>query len=236
MTSPALQLQTLFTLNRDNRIVSTREPGGARGPLFCLIRGVDACAWATRADLPKGVSDELQYLAQLEPPTSHFHAPPMHAADILSVLAAHIAPECDQAAKRSRSDGPAFAFPTSLVQPTDVTIIEDEATLRHNFGDWRPGEISAGRSPVFAIVEGEHPVSICFCARSSSIAAEAGVDTASAWRGRGFAPRVVGAWALAIRASGRTPLYSTAWTNNASLSVARKLGLIPYAGDWSLYD
>ena len=37
-----------------------------------------------------------------------------------------------------------------------------------------------------------------------------------------------------MRASGRTPLYSTAWSNAASLAVARKLGLIPYAATWNL--
>jgi len=53
----------------------------------------------------------------------------------------------------------------------------------------------------------------CFCARRSDAAAEAGLETAEAFRGRGFGPRVTAAWAWAIRATGRIPLYSTAWTN-----------------------
>jgi hypothetical protein len=47
---------------------------------------------------------------------------------------------------------------------------------------------------------------------------------------------VTAAWAAAIRASGRTPLYGTSWTNTASLEVARKLGLVVFASDWSLSD
>ena len=77
-------------------------------------------------------------------------------------------------------------------------------------------------------------MSVCFCARRAGFAAEAGLETAPPFRGLGLGPRVAAAWALAMRASGRTPLYSTAWSNAASLAVARKLGLIPYAATWNL--
>jgi hypothetical protein len=77
-------------------------------------------------------------------------------------------------------------------------------------------------------------VSVCFCARQSAAAAEAGLETAERFRGRGLGPRVTAAWALAIRASGRLPLYSTSWSNEASLAVARKLRLEACASDWSL--
>ena len=56
------------------------------------------------------------------------------------------------------------------------------------------------------------------------------------YRGRGYGPRVTVAWAEAIWASGRVPLYSTSWDNKASLAVARKLGLAAYASGWSLSD
>jgi predicted GNAT family acetyltransferase len=78
------------------------------------------------------------------------------------------------------------------------------------------------------------PVSLCLCARRSPDAAEAGLDTAPDYRGRGHAIRVASAWAVAVRASGRTPLYSTSWENAASLGVAGKLGLAIYATDWSI--
>jgi predicted GNAT family acetyltransferase len=67
-----------------------------------------------------------------------------------------------------------------------------------------------------------HAISVCFCARRSQLAAEAGVETAVGYRGRGFASRVSAAWARLIRRSGRLPLYSTSWSNTASLAVARK--------------
>jgi hypothetical protein len=82
----------------------------------------------------------------------------------------------------------------------------------------------------------DYPISVCFSAWWSDGAAEAGVETATRFRGREFAPRVTAAWALAVRVLGRTPLYSTDWSNAASLAVARKLGLEAYAADWSVSD
>jgi hypothetical protein len=45
---------------------------------------------------------------------------------------------------------------------------------------------------------------------------------------------VVAAWANAIRAGGRIPLYGTAWSNASSRAVARKLGLVMYGEDFRL--
>lgn len=130
--------------------------------------------------------------------------------------------------------GPAFVFPTWLEQPVESVVVHDERLLARNFRGWLPGEIDGGRAPVIAMMQDGEPVSICFCARRSDSAAEAGLETAEAHRGRGFGPRAAAAWALAIRASGRAPLYSTLWTNRASLAVARKLALIAYASHWSV--
>jgi hypothetical protein len=160
----------------------------------------------------------------------------MHAHRYMSLLGGRIRTGQEAGAKICQSAGPAFIFPDVVAQPADVVVVEDERLLEHNFSGWVAGEIAAGRSPVMAVVENGYPVSVCFCARRSDIAAEAGLETAEAFRGRGFGPRVVAAWALAIRASGRIPLYSTSWTNDASLAVARKLGLIAYASHWSLSD
>ena len=49
-------------------------------------------------------------------------------------------------------------------------------------------------------------MSICFCARRSDAAAEAGVETAERSRGRGLAARATAGWASAVRASGRVSL------------------------------
>ena len=236
MSTPDLHLSTCFVLNDEGRIVSTREPGATPGPLFTLVRSTTSCAWSVRADVAANLARELDRVAQDEPPTADLRAAPVHAARYIALLAESVAVGDVPATKTLQSDGPAFAFEHTPVPPGEVVVIEDEQLLQHHFRGWVPGEIRAGRAPMLAIVEDGYPVSICFCARRSEVAAEAGLDTAGAYRGRGYGPRVTAVWAEAVRTSGRTPLYSTSWTNHASLAVARKLQLLAYASTWELPD
>lgn len=236
MSTPELHLKTTVILNGEGRITSTREPGASRGPLFSLVRSSTCCAWAIRADVPQDVASELDRLAREEPPALDLRYAPVYADRYLSLVGDRIRSGHKAVAKTRQSDGPAFTFPDAVAPASDVVVVEDERLLEHHFRGWVAGEIAAGRSPVVAVVEDGHPVSVCFCARRSDVAAEAGLETAAAFRGRGLAQRVTTAWAWAIRATGRVPLYSTSWTNDASLAVARKLGLTAYASHWSLPD
>jgi hypothetical protein len=199
--TPELQLRTLFVLDERGRIVATREPEPARnpGPLFMLIRGTSSCAWAVRTDVPARFAAELDLLARDESPLASAHDDPVYGQRYLSLCQGQI------------ESGPAFIFPEEIAQPDDPGIVNEVTLLQRNFRGWVPGEISE-RSPIYAVIESGYPVSVCFCARNTESAAEAGVETAQAFRGRGFAPRVTAAWALAIKASGRIPLYSTSWT------------------------
>jgi len=219
--TPGIKLSTAFVLDRHGRIRSTREPEPHPGPLFTLIRSASSRVWAVRADVPGELATEIDRLAGQEPLLQSPQDAPVYADTYLSLLGGQIV------------SGPAFTFPDEISQPADVTRVDDLRLLEHNFRGWTAREIP-GCSPILAVIDGGYAVSVCFSARSSQIAAEAGVETAEAFRGRGFAPRVTAAWAAAIRASGRIPLYSTSWTNAASLAVARKLGLTQYANEWSL--
>lgn len=223
MATPDLGLRTAYIFDADGRITSTREPTPGRIPALSLIRGPASCAWALRTDVPEEIAAEVTVLARQEPPIADLRTPPLHADRFLELL-------------RGRADpgGPCFEFPDAIGSPLDVVQIDDERPLARHFKGWAPGEIAAGRAPCCAVIEKGDAVSVCFCARSAEAAAEAGVETAAPFRGRGLAPRVTAAWALAIRATGRVPLYSTAWTNDASLAVARKLALIPYASTWGV--
>ena len=223
-------------LNNAGRITSNREPGASRGPLFFLVRSTARCSWAIRADVPDALAAQLDGLAREEPPVGELGDAPVHADQYLSVLSDRPLSAQHPRTAIVQSAGPAFSFPTGIEESTDVVFVEDERLLDHNFRGWVPGEIAAGSGPVAAVMVDGYPVSICFSARASDAAAEAGVETAERFRGRGLASRVTAAWALAVRASGRVPLYSTSWTNSPSLAVARKLGLIAYASSWSLSD
>ena len=221
MSTPDLQLETLFLLDDEGRISGTRSPEPSLGPLFMLIRGTASCVWAVRQDLPSEMAIELDRLAQEEPPVSDFRNEPVHSERYVSLLDGEI------------DSGPAFTFPEVIVQPSDTVFIEDIRLLDHHFSGWKASEIS-GSAPIAAVVEDGYAVSVCFSARRSDVAAETGLETAETFRGRGLGPRVAAAWALEIRASGRIPLYSTSWSNDASLAVARKLGLVAYASNWSI--
>ena len=220
MTSPALQLRTLYVLDDAGRLVSTREPGSRRPPVVSLIRSADATAWAIRNDVAIDLAGELARLLASEPPSDDLQAPPVHLERYVELVGGRL------------ESGPAFAFPDAIDAPDGVTLIGDGEHLEPSFADLLP-ELD-GRSPVLAVVEAGHAVSACFCARKADEAAEAGLNTLEQHRGRGFAALVTAAWALAIRESRRVPLYSTAWTNESSRAVARKLGLVAYASDWNI--
>jgi RimJ/RimL family protein N-acetyltransferase len=222
--SPRLQLETLFITDARQRIVSTREPYPSRGPAFIFIRGEAACAWAVGADVPEAAALELHRLASEEVPSLAWDRPLRHADRYAALLGGRI------------RAGPAFAFPEDLelAGAREAVTVCDEAELRPHFSGWMDGEIAAGRAPVLAVREGGHAVSVCFCARRSMVAAEAGIETAPAFRGQGYAQQTAIVWARQVRAQGLTPLYSTDWSNHASLGVARKLKLVPFATDFSV--
>ena len=177
--------------------------------------------WAVRTDASQDLAGELDGLAREEPPVSDFRGAPLHAERYMSLVKGRV------------DSGPAFTFPEAIARPQGTVFIEDVGLLDHHFTGWKESEIPE-RTPIVALVEEGHAVSVCCCSRRSDVAAEAGLETAEAYRGRGRGPRVTAAWALAIRDSGRIPLYSTSWTNDASLSVARKVGLVAYASAWSI--
>ena len=181
----------------------------------------DACAWAIRADVSAGRAADLSRLLAEEPPAADLRSEPFHAARYESMGRV----EC----------GPAFSFPDDIVPPSDVVILEDARSVGTAHFQWLEDELSE-RSPAAVVVENAQVVSVCCCARLSDEAAEASLYTAPGFRGQGHAQRVTAAWALAVRAIGRIPLYSTTWTNDASRAVAAKLGLLAYASDISVYD
>ena len=221
MSTPELCLRTRYVFDEAGRILSTRVPSPGRGPAFVLVRGPADCAWAIHRDVEPEAADELESLARQEPPITDLRTPPVHAERYDALVGGEL------------ESGPALSFPETLPPPGETGTVDDLRQLEYHFTAWTADEIPDA-SPIVAVMVDGRAVSVCFCARRAGFAAEAGLETAPAFRGRGLAPRVVAAWALAMRASGRTPLYSTSWTNDASLAVARKLGLIPYAAAWSL--
>ena len=80
---------------------------------------------------------------------------------------------------------------------------------------------------VYALCVDDHVVSACVSVRENDQCAEAWVATAPAYQQRGYAQRVVAAWARHIIAQGKVPFYSHRIDNRASAALAQRLGCRP---------
>ena len=247
-----LHVDTLFTSDATGRLLRTREPGGVPAPRFYLGRSPHGNLWRFRDDLPSPLVRELARLAGKEPPLAPGSPPPERLAAFRQVLAG-AAPDGIAACEYR---GPAYCFPDGCagliagdaapsfgLPGAELMPISETGDCAHvleaELAEWIPQ--LPDRQPCFAVVEGGRAVCLCCSARvltsdaagasPSLMAAEAGVETLPEHRGRGFAPRVVAAWARAVRERGGVPLYSAARDNKASQSVARKLGLAQFGED-----
>ncbi|WP_394828147.1 hypothetical protein [Pendulispora albinea] len=225
-----LHVEALFTHDSKERLLSTNEIGPVAAPRFYLARTTTGHLWRVRHDVPDTIARSLVELAASEPASSDLSAAPRHL-DAYRELLESLHPVDEVSA------GPAFFFPDEVERPENVVTIDPtNAHLLHPFG-FSPYELAVGLEsgrPFTAIVEDGVARSMCHCARFTDRAAEAGVRTLADFQGRGYAPAVVAAWALAVRAVGRIPLYSTSWSNLRSRAVARRLGLVTYGAEWSL--
>ena len=128
--------------------------------------------------------------------------------------------------------GPAFVLPPlapsdpQTVVVTPSTPIHPELVAR----GWQPVETA----PYVGVIRDGVAVALCYSARSGPEAAEAGVETAESYRGRGLVEHAVRSWAGAVQATGRHAFYSTQWSNDASRRVAAKLGAVEFGENWHL--
>jgi RimJ/RimL family protein N-acetyltransferase len=216
-----LHREALFLLDDSARLVSLNLPGRGIAPRFFLGRTTDGNVWSVRHDLEPGLATAILELLQSEPAGQEDGRNPNAAAPYLELLARH------DAIQRVES-GPAYRFPSDLPNDTHtIRVTPDNASLLSRYlPDWMP-DVSVG-VPMTALLEDGDAVSVCCSVRLTPRAHEAGVETHRDFRGRGYAQRVVAAWAMAVREIGIAPLYSTSWENEASRAVASRLGLVQY--------
>jgi len=229
-----IQVSTLFVCDADGRLWYIREPGYEESeldpaPRFFMGRTLKGNIWRFRHDLPVALLCELEQLCRIESIAVNLADQSHNATAIRAALNAHAPITIEER-------GPAYLIPEVISATVNVVLISEANAhfLETNFS-WTLTSRSGFRiGPLTAAVVQGSAVSICHCARLTPWAAEAGVETAEAFRGQGYASAVVAGWASAVRQRGLVPLYSTSWENVASQGVARKLGMVLYGEDWSI--
>ncbi|HEV8446394.1 MAG TPA: GNAT family N-acetyltransferase [Gemmatimonadaceae bacterium] len=228
-------IEALYTTDSAGRLLRVREPNGGPAPRFFVCRGAIGVAHRFRVDVPLDIRRELE-AAVAETPIVAFPTDGGNdAREELSRLAAILNRSTPVT---NTSAGPAFAFPNevptldsddgAIVQVTDANVGVLDPLLQ----PWAPDIYNS--PPLFALTLRDQAVAVCGSVRITAHAHEAGVETAPAHRGRGYAARVVAAWAKRVRALGVEPLYSTSWENAASRTVACKLRLVHFGNDLHL--
>lgn len=217
----SIQAGVLYLHNHAGCITTINEPTNQPAPRLFWGQTVVGRIVRFRSDVPKHLVNEiLQFMDQGD-----------STEQLVNVIRAL---EKDREI-RGLWMGPAFTFHETVKDYTDATLVteDNKYCLEPGF----PTLLSElkFRGPCFMVTENNMAVSVCFSARSSDKAAEAGVETLKDYRGKGYAIRVTSAWAQAIRRSRRIPLYSTSWDNYSSLSIARRLSLHLYGTDISIH-
>ena len=214
----------LFTLDGQGNLLTANEHAGALAPFVYIHRGEAGSSAHFRADAPPELRDSVARLLAASPPNAGWeNASPLGEALRSLVREFLTAPVLYH--------GPVFRFPPPLMAPMGAMLFyPGNAPLLH------PGLATLGpelryRRPAYAVMRQGQAVSICYTARASAHAAEAGVETVETYRGQGCAQLAVDAWASAVRARRLSPRYSTSWENTASLAVARKLELVAIGED-----
>ena len=216
-----IHVEALYTHDERGRIVRVNELNGKPAPRLFIGRTSMGNVVRVRDDVDDALARKLEAVAAAEQRSVALLEPPYGSMPYEALLASAAAIEHVEA-------GPAFRSAHDLVRkPNAIRItLENRDLLEPRHPSWL--DDVAHCQPFIGMVHEGVVVSVCASVRITDRAHEAGVDTHVDFRGRGFAPHAVAAWARAVREAGRIPLYSTSWKNTASQAVAAKLGLVRY--------
>jgi len=222
-----IQANVLFVYNSHNRLLRLNELNPTHpAPQFFLSRCTSGNIWRVRHDLPATLKVELERLATNEPIIHELNQSPSFLGSYTELLEQHMP-------ITSVGGGPSYMLPEHLSSDNALLITSENIDLLKANFSWGLTEFDEC-SPFAVIVEDGKAVAACFTARSTSLAAEAGVFTIETHRKRGYALEAVRGWSNAVSARGKIPLYSTSWSNVASQSIAKKLGAIPYGATFDI--
>lgn len=217
----------LFAHDAVGRIIGSNEPDPLPAPRVYIGRSPAGNVWRFRADVPGDLAAQLDDVLRREPPATDLSAPP-NCLSIVTDLLGFAAPVT------AVSSGPAWLVPRNTRQPSDIQVATALSPEQIADADQLFASSDAPALPFAAVLIDGKVAALCSCSRITPDVAEAGLVTQPEFRGRGYGVAVTAAWAIAVRATGRLPLYSTRWNNHASRRVAAKLGARLYGADFSM--
>ncbi|HMG52889.1 MAG TPA: GNAT family protein [Kofleriaceae bacterium] len=208
-----------------------------------LASGGDGQALWIGAEVPEPLARELAAAFDQAPRPVNPGDPPPALERCAQLLAAAGGGDALE-----RAAGPSYVFPPGArlaSEAADAAIIASDAPAAErarivNPGNWEPiewDELIAGQlGPWTIAVDGARAISICHTPGPlTERAAECGVWTDPAYRGRGLAAATAAAWLPLVRTPDRRVFYSTEFTNVSSQRVAQRLQLRPIGWTWRLY-
>jgi hypothetical protein len=218
--------------------IETLWPPDARGRIQgreCVIASsVSGLGLAVGNAVSDDLATELQLAVRTAASSEHVNEPPRVLEECQRILGN---------VELTASSGPSFLVPDGLTFRSEAVLVRSdepgrEALRAANPGNWTASEwqqlIDGALGPWAMATQDGQVIAICHTPVSNDRAAEAGVWTHAAHRGRGHAAAVTAAWAALLRPSGRLLFYSTSRTNHSSQRVAARLGLRPIGWLWQL--
>ena len=226
-----LHIHALCRHDSKLRLVSVNDWQPRAPARFFLGRTRDGNIWRFGDGVPGDVCEEIESLCVDEPET--LTGSPHHESTYVEILSAHKPVE-------QIWHGPAYWFPHGTAElehagyaRAAIYVNEENATVLNNsMSDWL--EDVPHQQPFAAVVVNNQAVAVCASVRITPEAHEAGVETHTSHRRKGYALSAVSAWAIAVEANGALPLYSTSDENQVSQSVAARLGLVQYGTDFHI--
>ena len=227
----ALEASVLFVMSDSGRVVCENSSDRSAAPRLSLAGCASLNIVRVRDDVDEKTSQAIESLAATEPALREPESTPVHIDEYVELLAA-------EAPVEDFGSGLIWTFPERLAYEHSATLVASDTAegyrlLARLAEEGMPaalvaaGFVDVGEfwAPWCVALDGDEIASIAFAARLGPAAAETGVFTVPAYRGRGFAAAATAGWARLPALRERTLFYSTSRANLSSQRVTQRLGL-----------